>query len=421
LRQGGRCDGRAAVQHLDERILTERVIEVYAAARDRFGRRIAAGTGARRAVGEATGRAAQESSLVLRDATPEETAGWDAVIKRFPQHRVVHTDGWLRSLEASGLGRACRIVAERDGEIVGCLPGLLARLGPLRMFGSPLPGWQTVGMGPVFDPHRVSARELTAAAIAFLRRHHRVHHVELMTDTLATDAMRDHGFRGEPFHTYRATLTPGREQATLQSFKESARRNVKRAEKLGLVVRFEDDDRFVEEHFSQVREVFQRGGNALPFRRERLQSFVRSMREAGALVGVAVYLPDGVTCIATGTFTIYGRELLLWMWAHRTQYRWYRPTEIMTWAVMRRAMAAGCTVVDFAGRGDFKAKLGAVPDASRTRWVWSRYRLLLAVRDLAGRAYRWQQKLRGRLLAAWGRRAPDATPPLPELEPRAAA
>src|SRR6266513_1195042 len=82
-------------------------------------------------------------------------------------------------------------------------------------------------------------------------------------------------------------------------------------------------------------------------------------------------------------FTVHGHELLLSMWTHRTRYRWYRPTELMTWTVMQKAMALGCDSFDLMGRGDFKAKFGAAPDASKQRWVWSRYAWLTAARRLA--------------------------------------
>jgi len=79
---------------------------------------------------------------------------------------------------------------------------------------------------------------------------------------------------------------------------------------------------------------------------------------------------------------------------------------------------AGRVHDDGPGRaGDFKAKLGAIPDSSRTRWVWSRYRWLLAVRGAAGRVYRWQQRLRGLVRAAL---RPKLVPVVAE-EPSAAA
>jgi hypothetical protein len=172
---------------------------------------------------------------------------------------------------------------------------------------------------------------------------------------------------------------------------------VRRAGKLGLVVRFEEDESFVDEHYDQLREVYTRGGNVIPFSKKRALEFFRHMKSGGNLLAVSVSLPDGGPCIATGTFTVEGRELLLWMWAHRTQYRWYRPTELMTWTVMRRAMELGCDTFDLMGRGEFKTKFGAELNEGKYRWVWSRYAWLLETRLLAERGYRWQQGLRGRV------------------------
>src|SRR5258705_5261218 len=108
-------------------------------------------------------------------------------------------------------------------------------------------------------------------------------------------------------------------------------------------------------------------------------------------------LCGGPANIATGLFTVDGRELLLWSWAHRTAQRWFRPTELLTWTVMTKAMAAGCDTFDFMGLGEFKTKFGAELDQTKYRWVRSRYRWLARARDLAERGYRWQQSLRGRL------------------------
>ena len=377
LRRGGRVTGRAAVAALDEHVLTAQVIGVYRSALN--------GAAARR-----------DATIVVREASAAELEGWDALVRRFPNCRVVHTRGWIRSLEASGKGRPLYLVFERSGEVVACLPGLRVTVGPFRVFGSPLPGWQTMGMGPVFDPARVSTRELLAALLPFLKERCATHHIEMVSADLDHAEMAAFGFRGEPVYTYRARLYPGDEARVLKAMKESARRNIKRAVKLGLVPVFEDDEVFVDEHYDQLREVFTRGGNSVPFDRTRALEYFRQMREAGNLLAISVYLPDRCTNIATGMFTREGQELLLWMWTHRESHRWYRPTELMTWTVMQRAMAAGCTSCDFMGRGDFKAKFGAELDGSKYRWVWSRYRWLTASRDLAEKAYRWQQALRGR-------------------------
>lgn len=336
--------------------------------------------------------------LTVREATLVELLKWDDMVTAFDNYRVCHKRAWMRSLEASIKAQPLFLIFEKSGEVVGCLPGFLTSIGPLRLFGSPLQGWQTVGMGPVFDANKTSTQELIARLVPFLEKEYGVHHVEMISSTLAPDALMNLHFRNEELPTYRARLYPGDENRAMRAMKESARRNVKRGMKLGLEVRFEDDESFVDEHYDQLREVFARGGNMVPFGKKRALEFFRHMKSSGNLIAVSVYLPNGGANIATGMFTVEGKELLLWMWTHRTQYRWYRPTELMTWTVMRKAMDMGCETFDFMGRGDFKAKFGAELDTTKQRWTWSRYQWLAATRTVASRGYKWQQSVRGRMI-----------------------
>jgi hypothetical protein len=336
--------------------------------------------------------------LKIREASSTETADWDRIVRKFGNCRVVHTMAWVRSLEASGLGRARFFLFEKDAEIVGGLPGLVSDVGPFRLFGSPPPASQTVSMGPVFNEQRVTTPELMEALISFLERDLGVHHMEIMSPDLDPASMLGLGFRGEPWPTYRVPLFPGDEARTMRGLKESARRNVNRGIKLGLQVRFESDESFVNEHFEQINEVYIRGGHAVNFGKQRVLECFRRLRDAGNLLAVSVYLPDQPVNIATGMFTVEGTELLLWTWAHRAHYRWYRPTELMTWRVMQRAMQSGCHTLDLMGLGDFKTKFGAELDQRKYRWVRSRYRWLAGMRDLAAKGLQWQQALRGRVV-----------------------
>jgi hypothetical protein len=336
--------------------------------------------------------------LGVREASPAELARWDNLVRGFANHRVAHTLAWIRSLEGSGFGSARFLVFERDGDMVACFPGLLTDVGPFRLFGSPPPASQTVSMGPVFHEDRVTTPELMEVVIPYLEQELGVHHVEIMSPDLDPATMLGLGFRGDSWPTYRVPLFPGNEARTLRGFKESARRNVNRGIKLGLQVKFESDEAFVQEHFEQIKEVYVRGGHTVNFGRQRVLECFRRLRDAGNLVAVSVYLPDQAVSIATGMFSIEGSELLLWTWAHRAQYRWYRPTELMTWRVMQRAMQAGCRTFDLMGLGEFKTKFGAELDNRKYRWVRSRYRWLTSMRDLAAKGLQLQQALRGRVV-----------------------
>jgi predicted ATP-grasp superfamily ATP-dependent carboligase len=336
-------------------------------------------------------------NLEIREATAAEQHEWDAMIRRFPGRRVEHTRAWIESLAATGFGRPLYLVWTIDGEVVGCLPGLIKKVGPFMLYGSPLPGWQTGGLGPLFDATRVTTGQLIGALIPVLEERYAIDHIELLTSQLDASAMTGLGFRSEETPTFRAPLYPADEAKQLGLLKDSARRNLKRAQKLGLQVRFETEESFVEPHYAQLCDVYVRGGNTISFSLERVRQAFRSLRDANAMIAVSVWLPDGQTMIASGLFGIEGKELLLWSWAHSTRYRWYRATELLTWSVMTRAMALGCETFDFMGLGDFKAKFGATLDTSKLRWVRSRTQRITRLRDLAGRAYAWQQRLRGKI------------------------
>lgn len=343
---------------------------------------------------------AAAAPVTVRDAAPDELARWDEIVRAYANHRATHLRAWVEALVDSGSGTPLWLLFERDGAVVGAQPGLLTTVGPWTLYGSPRAGWQTVSLGPAFDPARVTTGELMEALVRHLEERHSVAQIEILHPALDHDAMRALGFDGEALPTFRAPLYPGDEAKSFKTLKDSARRNVQRGERLGLEVRFENEagpvgERFVDEHFDQVREVYERGGHAVPFGKARVREIFRHMQAAGALVAVAVYLPGGRVCIATGMFFVEGKELLLWTWAHRTRYRWYRPTELMTWTVIKRALAAGCETLDFMGRGEFKRKFGAELDASKFRWVRSRPAWLTRARHLAEAGFRWQQSVRG--------------------------
>ena len=353
---------------------------------------------ARNSIGETPNGAGLKGEVLVREATPDELERWDDLVMEFDNYRISHKLSWMHSLQATVNGQPLFLIYERANRIVGCIPGFLTNIGPVRLFGSPLQGWQTVSMGPVFDPEAVATDELIPPLVAYLRLRHGVHHVEIISSALDQQVMKDMRFRNEPLPTYRAPLFPGDQDRSLKAMKDSARRNIRRGIKLGLEVRFEEDEAFVDEHYDQLREVFARGGASLPFSKRRALEFFRYMKASGNLVAVSVYLPNGGPNIATGMFTIEGRELLLWMWTHRTEYRWYRPTELMTWSVMQKAMELGCDTFDFMGRGDFKAKFGAELEYSKHRWSWSRYEWLAVSRALAVHAYKSQQAVRGKMI-----------------------
>lgn len=339
------------------------------------------------------------AKVVLREATSREVEQWDKLVTRFQNHRVMHTLGWIRSLEDSTGGRPLFLVYEKGGEIVACLPGLITKVGPIRVFGSPLPGWQTNSMGPAFLESAVTTDEMITRLPRYLEGEHGVHHIEMVSHILDGTSMTHAGFRPERRTVYRVPMHPGDQDTTWMNLKRNARNKIRKAEKQGLVARFVDDSSFVDEIYDQLTEVFARGGNTMPYPKRRVAALFGRMKKSGNLIALGVFPPDSDVCVATGLFIVGNKELILWSWTYRTKYRDLNPTEFMTWTAMLRGMEMGCTVMPLGGgREEFKTKFGADTVETKHRWVRSRYKWMMGARDLAERCYRWQQSVRGELV-----------------------
>lgn len=338
-----------------------------------------------------------QNKISVREASQNEIVDWDALVSRFENHRLPHKASWLRSLAETVKGKVLFLVCEKDGEIVGCLPGLVVNVGPLRIFGSPLPGWQTVSMGPVFDQNRTSASEIMRPVISWLETKHGIHHIEIMTADCGKSEMENLGFTGTPEPIYRVPLFPDDPDRAKRAMKHSARTYINRAERFGLQTEFRNDEEFVDEIYDQMVEVYERGGNVVPYGKERVLTLFRHMKDSGNLLAIAVNLPDGKTCIATGLFFIDNKELIMWSWTCRTEYRYHSPTELLTWTIMQRAMEMGCTTFDLSGGSRFKKKFGARLEDDKIRWIRSRYAFLGVARSVAQSCFKFQQRARGQI------------------------
>lgn len=182
----------------------------------------------------------------------------DAVQYRdwFLQHRLqlrnrspYHHPAWLNAV-SGGIGFELKIVGVYDGaELVAAMPGFMTRRGPFRLFGSPLRGTLTSYLGPLGFGPAVEAENLLALVATcntFARNNWGVRY--------ARYTLRD--APNQPAETLEDTWTlqhPGSyrlelpsDEATLWSgLKSDCRRNIRRAERLGIeVVPFGDARQF---------------------------------------------------------------------------------------------------------------------------------------------------------------------------------
>lgn len=338
-----------------------------------------------------------QNLISFREAKKFEIECWDELVTQFPNHQVFHLYGWIKSVEEYTGAKAIFMIAERDGHIVACCPGFLYKFAGLTFFCSPREGWQTDSMGPVFDPETVNTADLISALLRYLQKTHRVKYVELNSRCLDKNEMRRLGFVEEIMPTLRTSLLTNEPEEMFKALDGKARNQVRKAIKVGLIAKCGHTEDFLDQYYSQIKEVFQRRKSTLPFSRHRIEVVFNFLGESDPLLPISIFLPGESECIATGIFLLANNEMYLWGWAHRKEYGSLCPIELLTWTAIEIAIQKGCTALDFGGLGKAKKKYNAVLDEKTNRYMISFIPGLIPMRALARRAYRWQQKFRGKL------------------------
>jgi hypothetical protein len=316
------------------------------------------------------------------DPAPRRTF-WDAT--------VFQTREWLQFLAETQ--RATPICAEiRDGSsLVGYFTGLLfSRLG-VRVLGSPFPGWTTMYMGFNLEPD--VPRWLALEALPrFAFRELGTLHVEVGDPFLTPEDGQRAGLQWEWVDSWETDLRQS-EEILFQKMESVCRRNIRKAEKSGLVAEESGGEGFAGEYYAQLREVFAKQGLVPTYPQERVEALIRYLLPAGNLLLLRVRDPEG-RCVATGIYPGLNRLAQFWGNASWRAYQHYRPNEFLHWHAMRAWKQRGSEVFDWGGGGGYKEKYGCRAIRS-PRFHKSRFDLLWKARSLAQFGYRWLQERRG--------------------------
>jgi len=307
---------------------------------------------------------------------------------------VFHTPHWLRFVaEAQHAEPVLATVA--DGETtVGHFTGLLTRKYGLRILGSPMAGWTTSYLGFNLDP-AIPRRAALEALLPFAFRELGCAHLEIRDRGFVAGDLAGLGMRWADAPTAVIDLAPD-EDALFGRMASACRRNIRKADKSGVVIEeAEPDDAFAAEFYDQLRDVFAKQGLVPTYPLGRVQSLLRHLGPTGDLLLLRARDPDG-RCIATAVLPWHHRTMYFWGGASYRQHQHLRPNEALIWYALRYAKSRGMTEFDFVGGNSYKAKYGTtevpVPWARR-----SRSPLVAGLRDAAKEGFALKQRLAARL------------------------
>lgn len=291
---------------------------------------------------------------------------WDQLIARYRGKTLFHETVWLRYLQETQEATPVFLELLSHGERVGLFSGLLVRKGPFRILGSPLPGWGTNYMGPLFDQCSLELTEVTRAIEDYAVKHLGVHHLEITCPIeVRTVDLRAVGYKSEAGMTYLVPLDRN-DDVMLGRMTSTCRNRLRKGVKNGLIVEVASDEAIVDEYYDQLLEVFGKQGLAPTYSRARVRALFNHLEPAGRLLPLRVRDPNGVV-VATGLFPCDEKEVYFWGGASWRRYQKLCPNELLHWSAMTLARDRGATQYNMCGKGSFKVKFGG-DEVETLRW-----------------------------------------------------
>lgn len=317
---------------------------------------------------------------------------WGAILETFPDRDVFQTPPWMRFLAESQ--QATPVVAVlRDGsDTAGYFAGLTVRRGGAKILGSPFSGWTTECMGLRLR-EGVDKRAAVEALARFAYRRLGCLHLEFRDPSFAPEDLAGTGFSSSVSHHLVVDLARS-EDEIYQSFSaKSCRYSIRKAEKLGVVIEEATDEKFAEDFYSQLVDVFSKQSLQPTYDQRRVQLLLKHMVPSGNLLLLRAREPSG-RCVATAIFVGSNRSAHFWGNASWREDQHFCPNEALHWYAVRYWKRRGMCRYDLGG-GAYKLKYGGTLfhtyhfRKSKYFWVETAY-------NFARRCFSIKQNLLGR-------------------------
>lgn len=309
--------------------------------------------------------ARRRSSLRL-ERVPLEQCDW-AMLDALPDRVLFQTRAWLEYLQQSQSAEPVVAALLHDETTVGWFTGAIVRRSGVKILGSPFPGWSTnwMGFNLVGDVDRWEACQ---ALIPFAFKDLGCLHVELRDRRLTVPVASARGWKSEESESWEVDLT-GTEDAVFKRLWSGSRTQIRKSERLGVVIERASGEGFADEYYAQLEDVFAKQSLRPTYDVERVRTLIRCLEPHGALLLLRALSSDGVP-IASALFPGGFGAAYFWGGASWREYQHLRPNDAIFWRAQREWKERGATVLDLGG-GEYKQRYGGqhvtVPLVRRSR------------------------------------------------------
>jgi 16S rRNA G966 N2-methylase RsmD len=318
---------------------------------------------------------------------------WGKALSAFPDRIVFQTPAWLSFL-AETLKAEPVLAALKDGnDTLGYFTGLIVRQFGLKILGSPFQGWSSPYMGFILSPS--TPRRIAAEALSdFAFKELRCIHFEVVDSLITLKDIEGLGFTYEMRPTIEIDLTQS-EEALFSNMSSSCRRNIRQAEKYGVVIEEAKDADFAEDYSAQLKDVYAKQGLVPHYGVNRVRALIKHLFPTGMLLMLRARDSEG-RCIATGVFPAMNQTVFYWGGASWRQYQKLYPNHLLHWFAMRYWKKHGMSTYNMVGTMEFKRRFGGRKTAVLMVHK-SKYRLISRLRSSAPQVVETAQHLTWKL------------------------
>jgi Acetyltransferase (GNAT) domain len=310
----------------------------------------------------------------------------------FDDRTVFQTRYWLNFLEATQNAEPIIAALHNKKGIVGFFTGCIVRKFGVPILGSPFPGWTTSYMG--FNLKRsVCRKEALRGLSDFAFRDLNCLHLELMDRHLNEDDAISQGFIVHKFEDYEIDLRKT-EDELFSNMKKSCRWSIRKSVKNGVIIEEADDSDFVDDYYSQLKDVFAKQKLVPTYKEDRVRNLIKFLYPTGMLLLLRAMDSNG-KCIATGIFPGFNDKAYFWGGASWRSYQSTLPNEPLQWYAMRFWKARGIRRYEMGGGlTSYKAKFGG--EKISVPWIRkSRYPIIEGQRLFFKKLHRSLQMIAG--------------------------
>jgi len=284
-------------------------------------------------------------------------ADWRKTFSAFDDRIVFQSAEWMAFLVETQRGEA--VIGElKDGrETLGYFTGIILKKFGLRVLGSPVPGSGTPYQGFNLKPG-VSRRLAAEAMPKFAFGELKCAHFEVVDPVMTEAEAAGLGFTVQSRPSIEVDLN-SEEEIIFNRMDPVCRRNIRKAEKSGVIIEQATGEDFAVEFAAQLQDVYAKQGLVPNYGEARVRALIRHLEPAGQVLLLRARNPEG-KCIATGIYPAVNRKSYYWGGASWREYQNLRPNEMLHWSAMKLWRARGIQTYNMVGNMAFKKKFGGV-------------------------------------------------------------